>query len=94
MMWKTCTEYISNRRGRQQRCSGLGCLLQLSRFGRTSYQVIYRDGETTFQIRVENASGLNRCVVGQVTLDDKVLPGNEIALLGDGRQHQVQVLMG
>ncbi len=53
----------------------------------------YRDGETTFQIRVENASGVNRGV-RQVTLDGKVLPGNEIPLLGDGRQHQVEVLMG
>ena len=32
--------------------------------------------------------------VRQVMLDGKVLPGNEIPLLGDGRQHQVQVLMG
>ena len=53
----------------------------------------YRDGETTFQIRVGNAPGLNRGV-RQVTLDDKVLPGNEILLLSDGGQHQVQVLMG
>jgi cellobiose phosphorylase len=52
-----------------------------------------RDGETIFQIRVDNASGVNRGV-RQVTLDGKVLPGNEIPLLGDGRQHQVQVLMG
>jgi cyclic beta-1,2-glucan synthetase len=58
-----------------------------------SYQVTYHEGETTFQIRVDNASGVNRGV-RQVTLDGKVLPGNEIPLLGDGRQHQVQVLMG
>jgi hypothetical protein len=55
--------------------------------------VTYRDGETTFQIRVKNAPGLNRGV-GQVILDGKVLPGNEIPLLDDGRQYQVQVLMG
>ena len=61
--------------------------------GWTSYQVTYRDGETIFQIRVDNASGVNRGV-RQVTLDGKVLPGNEIPLLDDGRQHQVQVLMG
>jgi cellobiose phosphorylase len=58
-----------------------------------SCQVSYCDGETTFQIRVDSASGANRGV-RQVTLDGKVLPGNEIPLLGDGRQHQVQVLMG
>jgi cyclic beta-1,2-glucan synthetase len=59
----------------------------------SSYQVTYRDGETTFQIRVENPSGVNRGV-RQVTLDGKVLPGNEIPLLSDGNQHQAHVLMG
>jgi cellobiose phosphorylase len=34
----------------------------------SSYQVTYRNGETTFQIRVENPSGVNRGV-RQVTLD-------------------------
>jgi cellobiose phosphorylase len=58
-----------------------------------NYQVTYREGETTFQIRVDNVSGVNRGV-RQVTLDGKVLPGNEILLLSDGGQHQVQVLMG
>ncbi len=59
----------------------------------TGYQVTYRDGETIFQIRVENPSGVNRGV-RQITLDGKVLPGNEIPLLRDGSQHQAQVLMG
>ena len=54
--------------------------------------MMYRNGETTFQIRVENPSGVNRGV-RQVTLDGEVLPGNEIPLPDDGRQHQVQVLM-
>ena len=58
-----------------------------------SYQVTYRDGETTFQIRVENPSSVSRGV-RQVTMDGKDLPGNEIPLLGDGRRHQVLVLMG
>ena len=56
-------------------------------------QVAYHEGETTFQIRVENASGVNRGV-RQVTLDGKDLPGNEIPLLSDGGQHQAHVLMG
>jgi len=59
----------------------------------TGYQVMYREGETTFQIRVENPSGVSRGV-RQVTLDGKVLPGNEIPLLRDGNQHQAHVLMG
>jgi hypothetical protein len=42
---------------------------------------------------VDSASGANRGV-RQVTLDGKVLPGNEIPLLDDGRQHEAQVLIG
>ena len=41
----------------------------------------------------EAGLGVNRRV-RQVTLDGKVLPGNEIPLLDDGRQHQAQVLIG
>ena len=59
----------------------------------TGYQVMYRDGETTCLIRVENPSGDNRGV-RQMTLDGKVLPGNEIPLPSDGNQHQAHVLMG
>ena len=53
----------------------------------------YREGETIFHTRVENASGVNRGA-RQVTLDGKELPSNEIPLLDDGRQRQVRVLMG
>jgi cellobiose phosphorylase len=84
---------------------GLEAILGIRREGQTlqinpcipkswaSYQVTYREGKTTFQIRVDNASGVNRGV-RQVTLDGKVLPGNEIPLLRDGNQHQAHVLMG
>jgi cellobiose phosphorylase len=51
-----------------------------------NYQVTYRVGETTFQIRVDNPSGVNR-----VTLDGKTLPGNEIPLLSDSAEHQITV---
>ncbi len=57
-----------------------------------NYQVAYRVGETTLQIRVDNPSGVNRGVK-QVTLDGKILSGNEIPLLSDGSEHQVNVLM-
>ena len=50
-------------------------------------------GRDHFSDPVGNAPGLNRGV-GQVTLDGKVLPGNEIPLLSDGGQHQAHVLMG
>lgn len=84
---------------------GLEAILGISRIGRTlqinpciprgwsNYQVTYRDGETTYEIRVDNPSGINQGVK-QVTLDGKVLPGNEISLLGDSGQHHVQILMG
>ncbi len=58
-----------------------------------NYQVTHRVGATTFQIRVDNPSGVNRGVK-QVTLDGKALPGNEIPLLNDGGEHQVTALMG
>jgi cellobiose phosphorylase len=50
-------------------------------------------GETTFQIRVDNPSGVNRGVK-EIMLDGKVLSGKEIPLLDDGGQHQVNILMG
>ena len=53
----------------------------------------YREGETIFQIRVDNASGVN-WGVRQMTLDGKALPSNEIPLLNDRGQHQVQVFVG
>ncbi|MBI5032142.1 MAG: hypothetical protein HZB51_16550 [Chloroflexi bacterium] len=57
-----------------------------------SYQVTYRVGESTFHIRVDNPSGINRGVKA-ILLDGNVLSGNEILLLDDGGQHQVIVLM-
>jgi len=57
------------------------------------YHVTYRADETTFHIRVDNPSGVNRGVK-QTTLDGKVLPENKLPLLGDGGEHEVHVLMG
>jgi cyclic beta-1,2-glucan synthetase len=84
---------------------GLEAILGIRRMGQTlqidpcipktwsSYQVTYRVGATTFQISVENPSGVNRGVK-QIKLDGNVLNGNEIPLLDDGVQHQVNVLLG
>jgi cyclic beta-1,2-glucan synthetase len=58
-----------------------------------NYRVMYRVGETTLLIRVENPSGANRGVK-LVTLDGIRLPGNDIPLLSDGGQHEVSILMG
>jgi cellobiose phosphorylase len=57
------------------------------------YEVTYRNGETLYLIRVENAHGVNQGVK-QVTLDGNALPGNDIPLLDDKMQHEVLVLMG
>ncbi|MBN1814449.1 MAG: hypothetical protein JXA14_21595 [Anaerolineae bacterium] len=83
---------------------GLEALLGLRRAGESlridpcipkdwpGYDLIYRNGETSYRIRVENPGGVNRGVK-QVTLDGEVLPGEEIPLLNDGQQHEVCVLM-
>jgi cyclic beta-1,2-glucan synthetase len=57
------------------------------------YELTYRDGETSYQIRVENPDSVNQGVK-QVTLDGSTLPGEDIPLLDDGQQHEVCVLMG
>jgi cyclic beta-1,2-glucan synthetase len=84
---------------------GLEVILGICRLGKTlqinpcipknwqKYQVAYRVEETTFQIQVNNPTGINQGVK-QVTLDGKVISGNRIPLLSDGSQHQVNVLMG
>jgi cyclic beta-1,2-glucan synthetase len=59
----------------------------------SSYELTYRDGETSYQILVENLDGVNRGVK-QVTLDGEPLSGRDIPLQGDGRRHRVHVLMG
>ena len=83
---------------------GLEAILGLRRVGKvlridpcipkdwSGYELTYRDGETSYRIRVENPDGVNRGVK-QVTLDGEVLSAGEIPLLGDGRQHEVCVLM-
>ena len=84
---------------------GLEWILGIRRLGQTlrinpcipkdwpHYQVTYHEGETTFQIRVDNPEGVNNGVK-QLTLDGQVLSGSDIPLLNDGREHQVQVLLG
>ena len=84
---------------------GLEAILGLRRGGKTlqvspcipkdwpGYEIAYRDGETSYQIRVENPDGINRGVK-QVALDGEVLPGGDIPLLRDGRQHEVRIQMG
>lgn len=84
---------------------GLEAILGVRRVGRVlriapcipkhwpGYEVTYRDGATVYHIRVENPDGVNRGV-RQITLDGKALSEAEIPLTGDGRRHEVWVVMG
>ena len=58
-----------------------------------SYEAIYRDGETVYNIHIRNPQGVNRGVV-EIKLDGIVLPGNFIPLLPDGEHHEVHVELG
>jgi len=84
---------------------GLEAILGLHRVGKAlqinpcipkdwpGYELTYRYGKTSYQIRVENPEGVNRGVK-RVTLDGEILPGGVIPLLGDDRRYRVHVLMG
>ena len=57
------------------------------------YELTFRDGDTSYHIRVENPEGVNRGVK-QVKLDGKHLPKKDIHLLNDRQEHSVNILMG
>jgi cellobiose phosphorylase len=84
---------------------GLEAILGLRRTGQTlkidpcippgwpGYELIYREGQTSYRIRVHNPDGVNQGV-RQVTLDGEELPEKAIPLLGDAAQHDVRVVLG
>ncbi|HEX7974300.1 MAG TPA: hypothetical protein VF498_07820, partial [Anaerolineales bacterium] len=57
------------------------------------YDLTYREGETVYHIHVKNPNGVSRGV-RQVALDGAVLPDGKTPLAGDGREHEVQVILG
>ncbi len=58
------------------------------------FQLTYRHGRTRYRITVENPNGVSRGVA-KVSLDGALLPGEaRIPLSDDGRDHQVQVVLG
>jgi cyclic beta-1,2-glucan glucanotransferase len=59
----------------------------------SGYHLTYRDGATLYEIAVENPDGVNRGV-RQVSLDGKILRGEEILMARDGGHHKVDILMG
>jgi hypothetical protein len=57
------------------------------------YRLVYRAGDTRYQICVANSEGVKRGVK-RVTLDGEVLSEKAILLIGGGREHEAHVLMG
>ncbi len=58
-----------------------------------AYEIAYRIHGSLYQIHVENPASVNSGV-RQVEIDGEMLPGGEIPLLNDGKQHTVRVWMG
>ncbi len=59
----------------------------------SSYQLRYRDGETRYEIEVENPAGVTRGVRA-VYLDEVEQKDGRIARVKDGKLHRVRVVMG
>src|SRR5581483_10894197 len=57
------------------------------------FEMTYRYRSTTFQIRVENPTGVERGVK-QLALDGKELEDRVVDLFDDGRVHELRVVMG
>jgi len=58
----------------------------------TDYSMTFRDGTTTYEISVENPRGVNRGVA-RVMLDGEELAGTRVPLTGDGKRHQMKVVL-
>jgi len=61
--------------------------------GWTGFEVAYRQGSASYRIRVDNAAGVERGV-RSITVDGQSVSGNTLALLDDGREHNVRVELG
>jgi cyclic beta-1,2-glucan synthetase len=57
------------------------------------FEITYRRGKTIYRIKVENPHSLCRGIA-EVKLDGVAQSGDEIALVDDGRTHEVRILMG
>ena len=61
--------------------------------GWPGFEVVYRHGTASYRIRVENPAGVERGV-RSVTVDGQPVSGGAVALLNDGREHDVRVELG
>ena len=57
------------------------------------YSMVYRRGETSYHISVENSAGAT-CQVEAIELDGSPLPGCKVPLVDDRQRHEVRVTMG
>src|SRR5262249_23198211 len=57
------------------------------------FEITYRYRSTTYAIRVENPTGVERGVK-YLALDGKVLEDQPVNLSDDGRAHEIRVAMG
>jgi N,N'-diacetylchitobiose phosphorylase len=55
-----------------------------------SYEIEFRDGETLYEIKVDNPAGTGRSVAS-VDLDGRPLADRRVPRLGDGQRHKVRV---
>jgi cyclic beta-1,2-glucan synthetase len=58
-----------------------------------SFAITYRHRSTTYRIRVENPHGVERGV-SEVVADGQKRENKEVALIDDGRAHEVRVVLG
>ena len=61
--------------------------------GWSGFEIAYRYGTASYRIRVENPAGVERGV-RSVTVDGQPVSDGTVALLNDGREHDVRVEMG
>jgi cellobiose phosphorylase len=57
------------------------------------YEVAYRHRSASYKIRVQNASGAG-ARVQSILVDGKPVVGNDVPLCDDGRDHDVQIVLG
>ncbi len=59
----------------------------------SSYEIVYRKGETAYHIQVDNPSAVNGGVK-EISLDGVLLPDGIIPIEEDGHEHKVSVRLG
>jgi cyclic beta-1,2-glucan synthetase len=88
-MYRAALEYILGFKLKGDRLRLEPCI---PRFWR-EFEIKYRYGKTSYQIKVENPNSLCRGIA-IVELDGAVQPSNEAVLVDDGRMHELRVVMG